>query len=381
MAFLGAYEEEHGAAGVARIARTMPAQAVARGEGRGGALWAAVDGDPARADARGRLRGRRRRRRAGGGIVEESLHSAGRAIATMALVLNPELVVIGGGVARAGDALIAPLRRRLEQMARLPPRLEASPLAEQGVVLGAIRARAGRRRAAGARPPARSGIVPAVQNVHAMRPEVREDYERALAWLDGDAAFHTRLERFFTELRDPLVALYGDDPRFPAQWARCWRRSPRAAAARDPPSLRALDHEREITADWLQREQAVGYVTYVDRFAGTLQRRARAPAVPARAGHQLPAPDAAPARAPGAERRRLRGRGLRAPWSPRSARWTTCARSPPTCAPPAWRCASTSCSTTPRGARVGARGARRRRREARLLPDLPRPQRARRLRG
>jgi amylosucrase len=31
-----------------------------------------------------------------------------------------------------------------------------------------------------------------------------------------------------------------------------------------------LDHEREVTSDWLQREQAVGYVTYVDRFAGTL---------------------------------------------------------------------------------------------------------------
>src|SRR3954452_24260323 len=31
-----------------------------------------------------------------------------------------------------------------------------------------------------------------------------------------------------------------------------------------------LDHEREVTPDWLQREQAVGYVTYVDRFAGTL---------------------------------------------------------------------------------------------------------------
>ena len=39
-----------------------------------------------------------------------------------------------------------------------------------------------------------------------------------------------------------------------------------------------LDHEREITPDWLQREQAVGYVTYVDRFAGTLAGvRARLP--------------------------------------------------------------------------------------------------------
>ena len=47
-------------------------------------------------------------------------------------------------------------------------------------------------------------------------------------------AFHARLERFFTELRDPLVALYGDDPRFPARGARCWRRSraPRPSATR-----------------------------------------------------------------------------------------------------------------------------------------------------
>ena len=49
------------------------------------------------------------------------------------------------------------------------------------------------------------------------------------------------------------------------------------AAAR-PDELRTLDHEREITPDWLQREQAVGYVTYVDRFAGTLAGvRARLP--------------------------------------------------------------------------------------------------------
>jgi len=109
-----------------------------------------------------------------------------------------------------------------------------------------------------------------VQNVHAMRPEVREDYERALAWIDGDAGFHTRLERFFTELRDPLTAVYGADPRFPAQWDALLDAIARAAAARTP-AQRALDHEREITPDWLHREQAVGYVTYVDRFAGTLR--------------------------------------------------------------------------------------------------------------
>jgi amylosucrase len=109
-----------------------------------------------------------------------------------------------------------------------------------------------------------------VQNVHAMRPEVRADYERALTHVGGDEAFATRFERFFTELRDPLVALYGDDPRFEAQWHGLLDAVARTAAERAP-SLRVLDHEREITQDWLQREQAVGYVTYVDRFAGTLR--------------------------------------------------------------------------------------------------------------
>ena len=109
-----------------------------------------------------------------------------------------------------------------------------------------------------------------MQNVHAMRPEVRADYERALAHVAGDDAFATRFERFFTELRDPLVAVYGDDPRFGAQWRALLDAIARTAAERAH-ALRILDHEREITPDWLQREQAVGYVTYVDRFAGTLR--------------------------------------------------------------------------------------------------------------
>jgi hypothetical protein len=35
--------------------------------------------------------------------------------------------------------LLAPLRARLEAMVRMPPRLVASPLAERGPLLGAIR--------------------------------------------------------------------------------------------------------------------------------------------------------------------------------------------------------------------------------------------------
>jgi amylosucrase len=108
-----------------------------------------------------------------------------------------------------------------------------------------------------------------MQNVHAMRPEVREEFARERERLGGDPAFLTRLERFFTELRDPLHALYGSDPRFPGQWTALLDAIAAAAGARDE-RRRVLDHEREITPDWLQREQAVGYVAYADRFAGTL---------------------------------------------------------------------------------------------------------------
>ena len=108
-----------------------------------------------------------------------------------------------------------------------------------------------------------------MQNVYAMRPEVRAEYAEVRARLDGDATFLMRLERFYTELRDPLVALYGDDPRHEAQFGALLDAIAAAASRRDP-ELTRLDHEREITPDWLHREQAVGYVAYVDRFAGTL---------------------------------------------------------------------------------------------------------------
>ncbi len=143
-----------------------------------------------------------------------------------------------------------------------------------------------------------------------MRPEVRAEYAEVRARLEGDAEFLTRLERFFTELRDPLAALYGDDPRFPAQFAALLDAiAATAALARSgppPAGPRARDHAGLAAA------RAGGRLRLLRR---PLRRhaggRARAAAVRARAGRQLPAPDAAAGRAPGAQRRRLRGRGLR----------------------------------------------------------------------
>ena len=102
-----------------------------------------------------------------------------------------------------------------------------------------------------------------------MRPEVRDEHRRATAAIKGDEWFANRLERHFTELWDPLAALYGAHPRFREQWDALLSAIATAAAERSP-DLRRLDHERAITPDWLQREQAVGYVAYADRFAGTL---------------------------------------------------------------------------------------------------------------
>ena len=116
LAFLGAYEKEHGAQGIGQLVRDLsgsPAEAV---------FAAAAEGDE---DALA--------------IVDRAERWAGVGIVTTAQIVNPELVVIGGGVARAGEVLLAPLRRRLEAMVRMPPRLAASPLAERGPLLGAIR--------------------------------------------------------------------------------------------------------------------------------------------------------------------------------------------------------------------------------------------------
>jgi predicted NBD/HSP70 family sugar kinase len=116
MPFLGAYEEESGAEGIADLVRRFT------GEEPEAVFEAAQRGDSIAQQA-----------------IERSARAAGRAIVTMALLLNPEVVVISGGVAAAGETLVAPLRRQLEQSVRMPPRLEASPLAARGPLIGAIR--------------------------------------------------------------------------------------------------------------------------------------------------------------------------------------------------------------------------------------------------
>jgi predicted NBD/HSP70 family sugar kinase len=68
----------------------------------------------------------------------EAEHLA-RAVAAITSVLDPELVVLGGGIGRNGDLLIAPMERLLRRLLRMPPPpLMVSALGDDAVVLGAL---------------------------------------------------------------------------------------------------------------------------------------------------------------------------------------------------------------------------------------------------
>ncbi|WP_433304540.1 ROK family protein [Actinoplanes sp. CA-030573] len=60
-------------------------------------------------------------------------------IAASCLVIDPDKVVIGGGLSYAGDILIKPLKQRLDELCLFPIPVQASFLGEQNVALGAVR--------------------------------------------------------------------------------------------------------------------------------------------------------------------------------------------------------------------------------------------------
>ncbi|WP_217369637.1 ROK family protein [Nonomuraea antri] len=71
--------------------------------------------------------------------VEQYAHDLAEGIAALVLTMDPDLVVIGGGVSRSGDVLLEPLRRHLDPLCLEPPELAVSSLGEKAVVLGAVR--------------------------------------------------------------------------------------------------------------------------------------------------------------------------------------------------------------------------------------------------
>lgn len=72
-------------------------------------------------------------------VVDAEARRIALAVAVVAPVLNPELVILGGGVARDnGDQLLDPLQRELRELSPFRPRIVVSELGEEAVLAGAV---------------------------------------------------------------------------------------------------------------------------------------------------------------------------------------------------------------------------------------------------
>lgn len=82
--------------------------------------------------------------------------------------------------------------------------------------------------------------------------------------------FDLRLARSAGDLWPMLEKLYGTDPGY-SDMCKSLREDMRQAWKSRPADLKNLDLERDLEPDWFQRPDMVGYVFYIDRFAGDLK--------------------------------------------------------------------------------------------------------------
>jgi len=76
--------------------------------------------------------------RIAGKVVAIEAERIALAIATAAPIVDPELVIIGGGIGRNGDMLLEPVRRELHRISPFHPRVEVSTLGEDAGLQGAV---------------------------------------------------------------------------------------------------------------------------------------------------------------------------------------------------------------------------------------------------
>jgi predicted NBD/HSP70 family sugar kinase len=114
----GAFEEAAAAAGIVRIARDLGMRPADTAEQ---IFAAARRGDSLAVQA-----------------LEEEARRLALGIASIAPVLDPEAVILGGGVGRSGDLLLDPIRRELHQLSPFRPRILVSDLGEDAVLHGAV---------------------------------------------------------------------------------------------------------------------------------------------------------------------------------------------------------------------------------------------------
>jgi predicted NBD/HSP70 family sugar kinase len=114
----GAFEEAAAANGIVRSARQLGLQGPVTAEG---VFAAARRDDPTAVRA-----------------VDGEARLLAMAIATIAPILDPELVILGGGVGRSGDLLLGPIERELHTLSPFRPRVMAAALGEDVVLHGAV---------------------------------------------------------------------------------------------------------------------------------------------------------------------------------------------------------------------------------------------------
>jgi glucokinase-like ROK family protein len=106
--------------------------------GERSSLTALVDGDLEEITAEMVFDAAREGDPAAGAVVEETIRYLSLAVANVSCLLNPEVVVIGGGVARSADVLLDGIRRQMEGVVPEMPRLVASDLGKDAVIKGAL---------------------------------------------------------------------------------------------------------------------------------------------------------------------------------------------------------------------------------------------------
>ena len=71
-------------------------------------------------------------------VVRREAGRLAHAVASIAAVIDPELVILGGGIGDSADLLLGPLRQALDRMTPLVPELAASELGANAVLEGAL---------------------------------------------------------------------------------------------------------------------------------------------------------------------------------------------------------------------------------------------------
>ena len=129
----GPFEWEAGGRAYARLGATL-----ARQPG-GSVLRELAGGDPDTVTAETVFAAVARGDRAATDLAQTLAERLGRGIASAVIVLDPEVVILGGGLANAGGVLLDPVRDTIAALVPRAPRVVLSALGDESVATGAVR--------------------------------------------------------------------------------------------------------------------------------------------------------------------------------------------------------------------------------------------------